>query len=42
MRSPMLIKGLPRFLKDTISSNMNGFASAIQAKQVGRTGGSET
>lgn len=38
----MPIKGLPCFLKDTISSNMNGFAFAIQAKHVGRTGGSET
>lgn len=36
----MLIKGVPCFLKDNISSNVNGFASVIQAKQIGRTVGS--
>jgi len=36
----MLVKGVPCFLRDNVSSNMNGFASGIQAKQIGRTGGS--
>lgn len=37
---PRADQGSPMLLERYISSNMNGFASGIQAKQIGRTGGS--